>query len=365
MTDAAVLASHMAGDLILCDTPLDLDLGGDGFTLRVVSNEARLIDSLRHYFRHLSAPSTVPDRVLKVWQREEVPCDIPFADWSREPGKTGRKDAYADLPDARLVRKVRTGMLFLQAADRAVCAGPCLANENQVINFINSQYMTWLQQRGNLICHAAGLAANGQGLGLAGLSAGGKSTLMLHLLERDDVTFVSNDRLLVRREDGKTIARGIPKLPRINPGTVVHNPRLHPLIDDERRQELLALPNQALWELEQKHDVDILTLYGEDRIVPQTPLSAFVILNWSRDSTKPWRLQEVDLADRRDLLRAVMKSPGPFHQYGDGRFQADHMPFDESAYLSALAHVSCHEVTGQIDFDGVSAACAARLLGAT
>ena len=28
---------------------------------------------------------------------------LDFTDWSREPGKTGRKDAYHDLPGARLV----------------------------------------------------------------------------------------------------------------------------------------------------------------------------------------------------------------------------------------------------------------------
>ena len=88
-----------------------------------------------------------------------------FIDWAREPGKTGRKDSYLDLDGGRLVRKVRTGMVFLQSAGERIAAGPCLRYDNQVINFINAQYMNWLQNQGWLICHASGLVTGGRCLG--------------------------------------------------------------------------------------------------------------------------------------------------------------------------------------------------------
>ena len=50
--------------------------------------------------------------------------------------------------------------------------------------------MNWLQHRQWLICHASALAAEGHGFAVAGLSGGGKSTLMLNLLDR-----ASSDRL--------------------------------------------------------------------------------------------------------------------------------------------------------------------------
>ena len=112
----------------------------------------------------------------------------------------------------------------------------------------------------------------------------------------------------IQREDGRVNAAGIPKLPRINPGTIVHNPRLHPLIDATERERLLALPQQQLWEIEDKYDVMIDELYGDNHIAQDAPLAAFLVLNWQRGSSEPLRLQQVDIAQRRELLGAIMKS---------------------------------------------------------
>ena len=100
----------------------------------------------------------------------EESLGVRFVDWAREPGKKGRKDAYVDLTDGRLVRKVRTGLLFLQRDGAVIAAGPCRQHPNQVINFVNAQYMNRLQQQGWLICHAAALTANERAIGFAGFS---------------------------------------------------------------------------------------------------------------------------------------------------------------------------------------------------
>jgi HprK-related kinase B len=210
--------------------------------------------------------------------------------------------------------------------------------------------MNRLQQHGWLICHAAGLVRNGAVLALAGFSGGGKSTLMLQMLEDPEMAYLTNDRLFVRTVGGQTQAVGIPKLPRINPGTIVHNPRLQPLIPEAEREALLRLPSQELWDLEEKYDVFISEVYGSGRIAERGRLAAFLVLNWQRGGDHPTRVRQVDLRRRPDLLDAIMKSPGPFYQNANGELYSDETALDRSAYLTALADVMVYEAGGKVDF---------------
>ncbi len=258
-TEASAV-SALRAEAPLCADELYLALGE--CTLRLRSNSTELLTLLADYFSHVVCEPLAHDIEVIAIERDAPELDIEFIDWKREPGKTGRKDSYAELPGARLVRKVRTGMVFLQSERQRIAAGPCLKYNNQVINFINSQYMNWLQNRGWLICHAAGLVYRDKCLGIAGFSGGGKSTLMLHLMDDDEVAYLSNDRLFVHAGSGQVLARGIPKLPRINPGTIVHNKKLQGLIPAQQRKALLQLPAAELWELEDKYDVHVDRIYG-------------------------------------------------------------------------------------------------------
>ena len=346
------LADTLYDGACLCDQSLYLELGE--CTLRVRSNSSEHIAQLTRYFSHVAGPAKAADIEVVAIEREQPELGIDFVDWKREPGKSGRKDSYHDLAGGRLVRKVRTGMVFLQSTAHRIAAGPCVRNDNQVINFINAQYMNWLQNRGWLICHAAGLVHKGNTLGIAGFSGGGKSTLMLRIMENAENRYLTNDRLFIRSDSDGTRATGIPKLPRVNPGTIVHNPRLRPLIPEAQVESLLAMPNEQLWELEEKYDVLIDQVYGQGRIALEAPLGAFLVLNWQRGSDQPLQLKRVDLSDRRDLLGAIMKSPGPFYQYTDGTFFDADTPFDEPAYLDTLRDVAVYEASGTIDFDGIT-----------
>lgn len=358
----ASLSQQLQGNAKLADSHLDLPL--PECTIRIRSNHAPLIQQLANYFSDLPTTDSEVDIEVVAIERPPIEGHFSFTDWVREPEKSGRKDSYLDLhPDrARLLRKVRTGMLFLQSESQRIAAGPCVKNDNQVINFICSQYMTWLQQNGWLMCHAAGLEIAGHGVGIAGFSGGGKSTLMLNLLEHDAAHYLSNDRLFIRAENGAVRARGIPKLPRINPGTIVHNPRLQGLLSPQRREELLQLPTEALWSLEEKYDVLIGPTYGENRSCHETGLDTFVILNWKRDSTEPSQINEIDIEQRPDLLMALMKSPGPFYQNADGQFERKQRGFDEPRYLNALKGVTVYEVSGGVNFDSIEQALY-RLIG--
>jgi HprK-related kinase B len=176
------------------------------------------------------------------------------------------------------------------------------------------------------------------------------------------VSYLTNDRLFIHGDPGSILGRGIPKLPRINPGTIVHNQKLHSLIPEQQREALLQLPGAELWELEEKYDVHIDRIYGPGRIVEEAPMAAFLILDWQRDSEMELQVEQVDLAADRDLLGALMKSPGPFYQYPDGSFLQDTTPLEKSPYLAALENIPVYVARGRIDFAALSERCLSELL---
>ena len=322
------------------------------------SNSQALIDKLQLFF---ASCNVIGDQGAADISMTAIECDAPklgidFIDWKREPGKTGRKDEYIDIEKGRVVRKVRTGMIFLQSEQQRIAAGPCIENDNQVINYLNSQYMNWLQQRGWLICHAAGFVHQGKegkedkGIAIAGFSGGGKSTLMLELMNDTSNLYLTNDRLFITSIDNQSMMSGIPKLPRINPGTIVGNPVLHQLMGKEELASYQAMEKEKLWDIEKKYDVPIKQVYGETRLQNDAPLEAFIILNWKRQSDEAVTLKKINIAERSDLLKAIMKSSGPFYQDQQGTFQADDLQLDEQAYLTMLSGMNVYEAHGGIDF---------------
>lgn len=353
---AASFAESFQKNNQLCDKSLSLSVGECGILIR--SNSEQLLARLSRYFNHVRNDTASTEIEVIAIEQAAPDLPLPFLDWPREPGKTGRKDAHLDIEDGRLVQKVRTGMLFLQSEKWKIAFGPCLGNDNQVINFINSQYMNWLQQSGWLICHAAGISYNGRGLAMAGFSGGGKSTLMLKLLDHEKVNYLTNDRLFIRRnEAGIVLATGIPKLPRINPGTIINNPKLKELISADRQQALRELSADDLWNLDEKYDIYIDQVYGKNRIVQQTPLNALMVLNWNRRTSHNLHIRTVDVRERPDLLNTIMKSPGPFYQNENGSFLSNSEPFERQTYLDALYGVPIFEAYGGVDFQGLSEHC--------
>lgn len=328
-----------------------------GFTLTIVSNSARLLNNLKIYFADTLNPLAQSDYQLIALESKSLALDLPFVDWTREAGKVGRKDAYYDLDGARLVRKVRTGMLFLQSETLRVAVGPCVECESQLINFINTQYMTWLQRRDWIICHAAGLVHAQTGIAIAGLSGCGKSTLMLHLMNHPDSAYVSNDRLFIKHKNQQTQMKGIPKFPRINPGTIVDNPRLHALLDSAELARYQSITQDELWNIEAKLDVPIKQIYGHQQTLSSHPLAYFIVLHWHHQSTQKLKIQMVNPKDDPAVLKALMKPSGPFYQFSDGAFQQDSVDFKLEMYLAALEGVKVYQVSGQIDFQQMATIC--------
>lgn len=330
--------------------PLALSVGPVRLRLRCAG---AMRDELSAYFAETlseDGPDAIEIDILEGQALDPAP---DWRDWARDPGKTGRKDAIHDLADGRLVFKRRTGVTFLQSQAALVAFGPVGANPSQVINFVTTQVLSTCLRGGWQLCHAAAVTHGARGLAIAGLSGGGKSTSVLRLMDLPDTAFVSNDRLLVRAGAPVTMALGIPKHPRINPGTILHNPRLHPILTPQRRAALAAMAPEDLWHLEEKYDLIVPEIYGPGRSRVSAPLTDFWVLNWRRDTAQPTAVVPATLADRPDLLGAIMKGAGPFFADATGRFQTDRTPLDPSAYLAALRDVRVREVTGRVDFDAL------------
>lgn len=343
------------------DASYRLNLKFSGRIYEIRCNDRVVRDRLADYFsEHVPDSQTPTDQVVGILQGDYPLPDLVWADWLRETGKSGRKDAYHDLPGSRLLRKVRTGMHYWQRQQAPIAFGPCRENESQVINFILNQHMSYLQNEGSIICHAAAVSHQDQGLALCAFSGGGKSTLALTLMNQG-IDFVSNDRLFIRR--GPTGARlfGVAKQPRINPGTILNNPRLTGLLPETRRAELESWPRERLWALEEKYDAPIGALYGVRRFKDSASLSAVVVLNWRHDSQEPTRMNPVSLKEKPHLLDALMKSPGPFHMDANGRpWKNGEMPALEN-YLEQLEGIPCYELSGRADFEAGKKHCLALL----
>jgi HprK-related kinase B len=353
MTQLEALASELSSvHPVAAELWLDLE----GVTVVIRSSTRALAAGLARYFEDaISAPAPHADIQVDLVETPTPhdPKGLPRAllDWPREAGKLGQKERYADTPDGRIVAKVRTGMLFLLTASRRMAVGRCLDNLNQVVNFIIAQYIGRRLDEGWSLCHAAGVALGAQGLAIAARSGAGKSTLALHLMSAG-LSFTSNDRLLIRRRGERCELCGVPKMPRVNPGTLLHNRDLVGLLAPERRAVLEGLPPRELWRLEDKHDVLIGQVFGAGRTRYRVPLRALVVLSWSVDATSAPRFGRVDLGARPDLLERVMKSPGVFHHAGS---------LEPQAYLRALDGVPVYEASGRADF-AVGIAFCRRLL---
>lgn len=314
------------------------------------TNSIQLARKLRKYYAGFLADQGAPDMVVTAL---ESGIRIPEAEWvlkEPDPGKTKIKEEYLDVDGGRIVRKRLTGMLFHFDRKNHLAVGPCIANDNQVINFINSRFIQWMLDRGSLLCHAAGVSLNRVGLALAGFSGMGKSTLALHLVSRG-LDFVSNDRLLIRAGDAGPRMFGVAKLPRVNPGTIIGNPPLVGMLDEDRKAVYAGMDPQQLWNLEHKHDVYLDECFGSDKFLISAACSGLVILNWN---THPrTSLEPVEFEQTPGLLDTVIKAPGLF-------FLPDpdvHYDFTRDAYLRMFKNGKVFEARGKVDFSRISEAC--------
>jgi hypothetical protein len=78
--------------------------------------------------------------------------------------------------------------------------------------------------------HAAGFALEGNGLIVAGPKRAGKSTLLLFALTATPAALLSNDRLLLERNDSGFLVRGLPTITTLRPNTLDFFPDIQRLL---------------------------------------------------------------------------------------------------------------------------------------
>lgn len=343
------------------------------------SPSEKLISTLEHYFSAVTtqqaadiellafdSEDTALQNFLPASEVERIIAASSWQDWQREGGKSGRKEAKTDdsyqNSACRWVYKVKTGMLLCQftesSATPSLAFGKVNQHPNQIINFMLTQFLNQQQRQNGVLGHAAGIELRSStakvGLAIAGLSGGGKSTLMLKLLDEDGAHFISNDRLVFSTDDKQIAMQGIPKQPRINPGTIVHNPRLYPMMAEEEREQYLALPSEELRGIEKKYDAFVDQLYRDNCLKLSCELDLLVILNWSPTSTEETHLHQTTLNQSPHLAAAIMKSPGVFFSDASGEFIKNGQSPDIKATLALLGEVACLELKGKIDFEQAS-----------
>jgi len=334
------------------ETPHVVRLDVGGCRIDLATNEPMLARKLERYFREvLTSDSSTPDFAIAAIQAPAPDLD---AKWNMKPpeaGKTKIKEEWVDLPDGRVVRKRLTGMVFAFGADMHVACGPCVENDNQIVNFANNRYMQWRLAQGWILAHAGAVARDGRCLALAGRSGSGKSTAALEMLAAG-LDFVSNDRLLLKARNGSVDVRGIPKHPRVNPGTILHNSLLDGLIPPKERARLQEMDPQELRALEQKYDVIVPEVVGPGRFLMAAELEALVVFNWT--GRGPAVARPVRLRERPELLESIKKSPGLFYEPDAPDAAVD---LSDERYLEVLATSRVVEITGTQDFQAAARFC--------
>jgi HprK-related kinase B len=330
----------------------DIRLTFAELSITVHSNEAMLLAALADYYRsYLKTNTSATSLDLYVIEQSVIGDDLDWLEVPREADKQGRKEGFLDVADGRWIKKFKTGMAFLQRREKAIAVGPCVTNLAQIINFINNQFLNHYLRQGFTLGHASAFSVKGDVTAIAAGSGGGKSTLMLRCLENSERDFLTNDRILLKKTEQGTSAIGLPKLPRVNPGTLLHSDRLRHILPEPRQAALRQMPRNELWSLEEKYDVQIEDDYGENRVQLAGNLARLIMLDWSLDSSEPTQIERVNLLQQADVIEGLRKRPGPFYQDQDGAF-ADLTAIDSvTHYVSELDNVDVYRLTGKIDFD--------------
>lgn len=326
------------------ETPLAVDLRFADVPVRVLTNAPAIQAGLRRYYGPWLEDRADPGATVVRLVQAEAPAVSGFVPVARADGKPP-KEAACEVRGGRLVRKLGTGVLMGLGRRDAFAVGDLVRHLNQAINLVNNRYAKAVLRRGHLLLHASAVTCAGPAVALAGPPGAGKSTAALHLVEHG-FRFVSNDRLLVRSHATGVEALGYPKQPRVNPGTLVHHPRLHSLLDPDDRASLAALPQAELWKLERKCDVDLESIYGPGTVTLAAGLAALVVLTW-RPAGTGLTVRPLDRSEALACLPLVRKDLGVFDL--DRRRRADAVR-EVLAYSALFSRIAVAEVSGRVDF---------------
>jgi HprK-related kinase B len=325
--------------------------------VRVFTDDAGVSAGLARYYAPWVVEDVEREAPTVTLLQGDVASGDGFADIVRADGKRV-KEAVRELDGGRLVLKRQTGVVMGIWPGRAVAAGDVCRNLNQAVNLVNHLYAADLMARGYRLFHAAAVVRDDSAIVLAGVPGAGKSTASLHFVEAG-WRFLSNDRVLARvTADGVVEVRGYPKQPRVNPGTLVHHPRLAGLLEPEDRRALLAMPPAELWALERKCDVDLDALYGAGTMLLASRMTMLVVLRWRPARAEPATFRRLAEPELLDAVPLVAKDLGAF---GIGA-AATQPATDAAAYVELMRRLPVHEACGGMDLQALERVVAAPRL---
>jgi HprK-related kinase B len=182
----------------------------------------------------------------------------------------------------------------------------------------------------------------------ASASGSGKSTAALSMLE-SGWHLVTNDWLFVRPiQDGVEMV-GVPKRPRVNPGTLMRLPRLSAILSGDRRALYGRMSPEALYSVKDKHEVDVDALYGAGTFRLRAIVHAVYVLRWSAASSG-WEVRPLGSVEREAVLLSFAKGAGIYDRRGDD-------PVAVRSQIQEVARaVAVYEVYGRIDVARLTAA---------
>jgi HprK-related kinase B len=320
-------------------------------TVMVLTEDARLGERIEHYYQPFARPhddgSSAPAGTVHAVVGDARLPEARLRSWD------GRdKDSFADLPDGRVIRKDRTGVVITASGRDWTITGDLHRNFSQLLNLIAAVYGISLIDRGGAMVHASAVVRDGKALAVIGQSGMGKSSLCVRLLEHG-FDFLTNDRLLLEPSNAGTTALGLPKLPRVNPGTLVVGKRTRSIIPDRDKLRYARLGTDELWQLEEKYDLDVRRTLGTGWLL-SAPLGSALVLSWRR-GTGDLALEPMTPAQAVEALRGAYKSFGVFDLALETR--------SDEAFRQAAAAVPFFRVSGPIEPTRLAAEIAAGLHG--
>ena len=197
----------------------------------------------------------------------------------------------------------------------------------------------WKDHEGELL--AAVASPEGTGVLIASPSGLGKSSAALATMDCG-CRFMSNDRVLVTLTPTSAYLVGVPKKPRINPGTVLALPSLRSLLSAEDLDAYSRMDRAELWNLESKLDADVEQLYGSGSLVLEAPLRLVFLLAWTPNSTAEPRFQEATEEEAVERLSQQLVPEGPYRQ------KPQPLP-GKDTLRAMLRHVRTYVVTGGVN----------------
>lgn len=315
-------------------------------TVAVATSDARIQDQLRSYFRGFAVAKTTAraDMVIEASLEHAQSPRMKLVPWDARG-----KESFVDTDRGRLIRKDRTGVVITVEGRRWSIRGDLHRNFSQLLNLVGTAYGLSLMDLGGAMLHASAVVRSGRALAVIGQSGSGKSSVAVRLLERG-FDFLANDRVIVESNASGVFAHGLPKLPRVNPGTLLAGKQTRSLIDERSRRRYARLSPSELWHLEEKYDLDVERALGRAWTL-SAPFACAFVLNW-RLGGGDLVIQQLEPGQAFDAIQTATKSFGPFDLKLSRR--------SDRALRSLARSVPVYRVTGAQDPSALAAEIARR-----